>query len=275
MKKKILVVLMCLAAMSATSDLRAESKHEFEYSVGAELTSAYLWRGARFAGLSFQPCAEMSYAGFTLGAWGNVGASDWKFTSDTYVVPELDVYLSYSIAGFTASLTHIYYFDSKYLNFNNAADNWTQTEAMLSYTVSERIPLTLSWYTQVGGRDNLYDYVDAEGNEYVDTDGSGEIEDAEITDWKRAFSTYVELSYDFSLPWELNLNAAVGVSPWRSFYSDYENKFVVNNLTLRLEREWDMDDVCSLSAFVQPMYGFSNSADFSGFNWAVGMGVWF
>lgn len=255
---------MLAAILSATNMAMAE-KPSFEYSVGAELTSAYLWRGFNYGGISLQPCAEISYAGFTLGAWGNIGVSDWQFNTESYFSPELDVYLSYSVGGFTASITHLHYFDgSNYFDFSNSNTsegdgNTNQTEAMLSYTISDGVPLTIAWYTQLWGTDGYY----ANGDS---------------ANLKRAYSSYIELSYDFSLPWDINMKAIAGFSPWRSLYSHYQSNFAFNNISVRLEREFEIGDVCTLSAFAQPMFNLYDAKNFAyntNFMWAVGMGIWF
>lgn len=261
MKKQLIVLLVVL--ISATTVANAE-KPSFRYSVGAELTSAYLWRGFYYGGLSFQPTAEVSYAGIALGAWASLGASDWNFDSDTYFYPELDVSLSYSIGGFTAMLTHYHFFDSPFFDFANGNSpegegNTNQTEAMLSYTISEAIPFTISWNTTLFGSDGYYVNGDA-------------------TKLKRAYSTYIELSYDFSLPREISLKTIAGFSPWRGMYTYYEGDFAFNNLSVRLEREFALGEVGTLSAFAQPVFNLYDAGCFSyhtHFNWVVGVGVWF
>ena len=59
---------------------------EFAYEAGAEVVSAYLWRGLYNGGLSLQPDLEIGYDGehssLRVGVWGSVGASDWKFVKN-------------------------------------------------------------------------------------------------------------------------------------------------------------------------------------------------
>ena len=107
--KKIGIVFLTL--LMVTSTMNAEV--EFAYEAGAEVVSAYLWRGQYNGGLSLQPNVSIGFEGektsLSVGAWGNIGASDWKFVSklpktddynpNTYFVPELDIYVMFNIYG--------------------------------------------------------------------------------------------------------------------------------------------------------------------------------
>ena len=125
MKKILLagVLLLSCAAM-------AKADVEFAYDAGAEVVSAYIWRGQYNGGLSFQPDLEVGYDGeltsFRAGVWGNIGASDWRFKRNaaTYLdedgveidpntrfMPELDVMLRFTIVGASIGLNHYYYCD--------------------------------------------------------------------------------------------------------------------------------------------------------------------
>ena len=75
-------VLVLAAAMMAVV-MSAKAEVEFAYDAGAEVVSAYIWRGMYNGGLSFQPDLEVGYDGehtsFRAGVWANIGASDWGF----------------------------------------------------------------------------------------------------------------------------------------------------------------------------------------------------
>ena len=77
MKKTLLIVGLVIISMVAKAEV------EFAYEAGAELVSAYLWRGQYNGGLSFQPDVEIGYDGehtsLRVGAWASLGATDWKF----------------------------------------------------------------------------------------------------------------------------------------------------------------------------------------------------
>ena len=295
--KRTSTLIMVFAAMFVAPQLQAV---EFAYEAGAELVSSYLWRGQYNGGLSFQPDLEIGYDGdissLRVGVWGSVGASDWKFqkglpeTEDgnpnTYFVPELDIVLNYNVAGFMIGATHYYYFGgSPFFNWGKfdpkeGSAGTSQTEVMVGYDFRNKceLPLTITWNTMVAGDDLIAD---------------------ENGDYKRAFSTYIEAKYDQPLPLDMTLSLALGISPWKSgIYNlaswneetgemDIHN-FAVNNISVRLEKEWEFD-ACTLSLFGQGMLNTCGLNKDNVFVWAagddklymqklngtIGLGVWF
>ena len=87
-------VLVLVAAMMAVV-LSAKAEVEFAYEAGADLVSAYLWRGQYNGGLSFQPEGLVGFDAndgnieFRAGVWANIGASDWMFKKDGLVIPDV------------------------------------------------------------------------------------------------------------------------------------------------------------------------------------------
>ncbi len=112
MKKRILTALV---AVAMTTSSFAWEFPGFEWTVGADVTSSYIWRGLNFGGLAIQPDAMVGYGGLQLEAWANISPADYKFKE---FAPELDLTLSYSIFGFRVGITHQYYFDgTKFFDF--------------------------------------------------------------------------------------------------------------------------------------------------------------
>lgn len=298
MKKTFTILVALLAMFTMSVPLSAV---DFAYDAGAEVVSAYLWRGQYNGGLSLQPTLAVGFDGerssLRVGAWGSVGFSDWAFvrglpkTADnnpnTYFVPELDVYLTLDVYGIQLGATHYYYFGgSPFLNWGpidpvEGTAGTSQTEVMIGYdfrTACE-IPLSVSWNTMVAGDDLV-------------EDESGNL--------KRAFSTYIEAKYDQPLPFDMTLSLAIGISPWKSgiyniaSWDDVANamkirNFAVNNLSVRLEKEWEVGEICSISLFGQGMLNTCGLNKQTVFAWAagdekinmqklngcIGLGVWF
>ena len=313
--KKIRLVAAAMLALVCTFGAKAQNL-EFAYDAGAEIVSTYLWRGQYNGGLSFQPDLavgwDSEHTSFRFGTWWSLGASDWRFrknwpsTDDynpnTYFVPELDIYANLNLWGVTLGFTHYYYFGGS--NFFSAGSidkvknlgNTSQTEVSLGYDFSTLLdlPLYVTWYTMVSGDDG---YMTG-----MSVNGEGEIEGT----YKRAFSSYLEVGYTHT--WEsigLSLGGAVGLSPWKSMYTDMDwqsvdeetgelidesKSFAVNNISLRLEKEWSLgDDLCSISIFGVGMLNTCNlnketvivhaAGDdklyVQKLNGAIGMSVWF
>ena len=61
-----------------------------ELSVGADVVSSYIWRGAKFGdGAHIQPTVELSSGGFAIGAWGSFGlANDEDSEADLFFAHE-------------------------------------------------------------------------------------------------------------------------------------------------------------------------------------------
>lgn len=318
--RSFLLVLATAACSLPTYAQEAES-FSFAYDAGAEVVSTYLWRGQYNGGLSFQPDLavgwDSDHTSFRFGTWWSLGASDWQFrrgsgkTDDynpnTYFIPELDIYANLNVWGVTLGFTHYYYFGgSDFFSAGNICrvkekGHTSQTEVSLGYDFSTllEIPLYITWNTMISGDDGYLKHP------FVNDDG--EIEGT----WKRAFSSYLEIGYTHT--WDeigLSLGGAIGLSPWKSMYTDmdwldYEemedeqgnisykivddsHRCALNNITVRLEKEWDLD-VCSLSIFGVGMLNTCNlnretaivhaAGDdklyVQKLNGAVGMSVWF
>ena len=212
----------------------------FAWSVRAEIDANYVWRGLYSGGLSLQTEADVSYYGFFVNMWWNVGATDWKWGKRdafgkpiTGINPEVDVSLGYRYKGLMIQFMHMYYFDhyadgrmSQYFDWRNypKGGGGVTTEWRIAYRISDKVPLRLMWCTRTFGRD-------------------GYIEDGEL---KRAYSTYIEARYDQPLPLDFTLTGVIGVTPWRSMYTGFEKKFAVVNLMVAASKSWKLTEYCSV-----------------------------
>ena len=192
---------------------QAEKKKDslFDWSASATLTSNYLWRGLNCGGLSLQADATVSYAGVFANMWWNIGATNWAFSGFN---PEVDLTIGYSRWGLTVLYIHMFYFDtysdgtsSRFFDFRNHLKGGTTGEWRLSYRVSDRIPLSCLVALRTFGRDGYYD----EATQAL----------------KRAYSTYIELGYDFDLGENWMVAARVGMTPAKSLYTGYQGDFAV------------------------------------------------
>lgn len=280
--KKILTFVVALLAAVNMNAWEFENPG-FQWSVGADVTSAYLWRGMRYGGFAFQPDASVGYGGLNLEAWFNLSPKDWTFKEFN---PEMDLTLSYSIAGFTVGATHYYYFDgTRFFDYRKPAlvdyeaETYAtnQTEIFAKFELGElleKFPLSVMWSTFVGGDDWKPLYEDPK-------------DDEKITGIKRAFSSYLEVSYDFGLPLGFSITPTVGMTPWASFYNDYADAFSVNNISLKLNWELSVKDIFALDVYGIAMLNtaginkdnvwpsIKDSYATQRLNLAVGVGIWF
>lgn len=280
--KKFTVILSAL--LLSVSTLRAEWPG-FTWSVGADITSNYLWRGLNLGGLAFQPDVMIGYGGLEIEGWANLSPTDYTFKT---FAPELDMTISYNLFGLRVGITHYHYFDgSKYFNFKGSdfaaykADdyNTNQTEVFAEYhlgDVLESVPLSIGWYTYILG-DDRYAVLDPATNDSV---------------MKQAYSSYLELSYDFCFEKVgLTLTPTIGITPWTSFYTDFDTKkgFAVNNISLKLSWDFQAGEHATISLYGLGMlntHGITTGKDGNLFpvikdtynnrhlNFAIGLGVY-
>ena len=283
MKRLCVFVATVLMGISA---VRAYDFPGFEYTVGADLTTAYLWRGMNYGGLSFQPDVMIGYGGAKVEAWANLSPSDWKFQE---FAPELDITLSYSIMGLTVGVNHQYYFDkTKYFDYRKPsltdwengdyAGNQTELFAKMEFgELFESVPLTILWSTFVGGDDWCPLYEDENDPE-------------KLTGLKKAYSSYLEFSFDAELPLGFTLTPTLGFTPWKSLYTYYDGNFALNNIGLKLNWELEIADHFAIDVYgitTLNTYGvnahnlfattgnaYSQDVSSRHWNFALGVGIW-
>lgn len=295
MKKTLLALsFVALIATSAKADVPG-----FEWTIGSDFCSTYIWRGMNIGGLSAQPDIMLGFAGLQLEAWANLGLKNYSFkdfSNTNDFQKELDLTLSYNISGVKVGATEYHYFDgSRYFNLRdydleaylNGTNTTDQLEVFLEFDLSailEKIPLKFGWYTLVAGDDKYL--VDPAGK-YVSAEEMESITDRTGYKAKRAFSTYVELAYDIKLIDELKLTPTIGFTPWKSTYTDFEGKFAVNNISLKLDWEHEINEHVSIDLYALASINTYNINKENLFppvadtyytqrlNGVIGFGVWF
>ena len=231
-RREILISLLLLLSVMAGAETKKDSL--FDWSASATLTSNYIWRGLYVGGPSLQVDATVSYAEVFANMWWNIGATDWTFTG---LNPEVDLTIGYSRWGLTVLYMHMFYFDnyadgtpSRFFDFRNHLKGGTTGEWRVSYRVSDRIPLSCLVAFRTFGRDGY--------------EQNGEL--------KRAYSTYIELGYDFDLTHDWLLAARIGVTPAKSMYTGYQGDFAVTLVGLNLQKQWNFQHL-SISTFANLM----------------------
>ena len=240
----VMLSLFALRGYAQTDSLQTPVERPlppgFAWSAHAELDANYLWRGLYCGGLSIQAEAEVSYYGFFLNTWWNVGTTNWNWGKRdasgkpvTGINPEADVAIGYRWRGLMVLFIHMYYFDrysdgrmSRYFDFSNhePGGGGVTTEWRIAYRISDKVPLRLMWCTRTFGRD-------------------GYMQGGEL---KRAYSTYIEARYDQPLPHEVTLSGVIGMTPWRSMYTGFEKKFAVVNLAVEASKSWQVAKGCAV-----------------------------
>ena len=231
------------------------------YGFNFDVISNYIWRGFYVGSLGFQTDATIGYGGLYLNMWWNIDATDWNFKA---LNPEVDFALGFSRWGLTVQFIHMYYFDhytdgqmSHFFDYKNhgPGEGGTTSEWRIAYRVSDNLPLSILLCTRTFGRDGYYK--------------NGEL--------KRAYSSYIELGYDFKLPYDLCLAARLGMTPWTSCYTGFQGTFAVCNISARLNWTYELSSHWNVSPFAHLMlnpYDLSHDACINGKNnpvlWNIG-----
>ena len=201
-----------------------ESKVDFK--VSADVVSSYIWRGAYNAGASIQPTLGMSVGNFSLTVWGSKEISDLH--------KEIDITAAYSF-GCVSVFVADYWWEgdkfwekedntsAKYFNLDNH-DTKHRLEAGISWTVSEKFPLSVAWNTMFWGADK------------------------NAEDGKQNYSSYVELNYPFTVR-QISLNATLGLTPYESRNMYGTGGFDVCNIALSASKEVQISKKFSLPIF--------------------------
>lgn len=196
------------------------------FSGGADVVSAYIWRGSYNAGASIQPSLEMKVKGLSIGAWGSTdfGGNGKK---------EVDLSAKYSWKGITLGVTDYWWAGEGAMNYFHYEKNKTAHlfEGNLSYELPcEKFPLSISWNTFFAG---------------ADKDENGD----------RNYSTYIELCYPFSVK-TVDLKAIVGMAPWYSpaFLPSDKHSFSICNVALAAQKAIKCSDEFSIPLFSQLIF---------------------
>lgn len=213
--KKRNVLIGLTALLLAALPLHSQAQDKVEASVGADIVSAYLWRGQDLGGVSIQPSISLAYKGLSLEAWGSVGF-------DSEDDKELDLTLGYESGGFSISVTDYWFAEGPGYFHYKAHDTNHTLEAQLGYDFG---PVALNWYTNFAGADGVNDK------------------------GKRAYSSYVTVAAPFTLG-GLEWTAEIGATPWATDYYEASG-FAVIDVSLEVEKEIKITDSFHLPLFAK------------------------
>ena len=204
--KKIIFTLIIILTTSAG---KAQG---VDFSLGTDIVSSYVWRGAYQTSAAIQPSMGLSVSGFSLSAWGSVPFHG--------TAKEVDLTAAYEIAGLSLAVTDYWCVDEgsyKYFMYDSKRTAHI-FEGTIGYALPiEKFPLSVSWNTMFAGADYL-----EEGD--------------------RAYSSYVEISFPFKIK-TVDIGLSVGLNPWKSNYAD---DFSVINAGLKATKELKITDSFSL-----------------------------
>ena len=219
--KKVLLLLPAVSVMELTSGV-IHAQPQTDISIGGDLVSTYVWRGVYQSGFSLQPEIGLSVGGFTVGVWGSPDLDNFK---------EVDLSVGYSVRGFSVGVTDYWWGgqrlgDGRFAPYFKYGDTH-YFEGTLAYEFGEKFPLGISWSTMFAGADKK-------------------------ENGDRAWSSYVELAYPFSVG-SVELTAAAGAAPWAApawLPGGYDG-FQISNVSLKASRAIPVSEKYEIPLFVQ------------------------
>ncbi len=192
---KTISIFLLLSFISIYSGFAEENS--LSLNLTADVMNRYIFRGTDFGDSpSLQPCLSLKTGNFEIGYWGAISLTEFY--------QEIDLYMKYSIAGFSVYLTDYYIpyavkdvpasSDIRYFTFDDKKTAHT-LEAALEYQFPESFPLKLYGSVLFFGNDKRWGY-DAEKDLKEDN----------------YYSSYFEISYPFEISGN-NLNVFLGLTP--------------------------------------------------------------
>ena len=189
----IIVIIFIFSEQITAQETDTIQKKNYTFFITGGTMSSFIWRGIVISPtLCFHSMFGYSYKNFTIATWGGVDILD-NFK-------EIDIIMSYSLKGFSATISDYYgNKNKKYFNFGNNTGHNIEIE--FSYE-NEKFPLKILIATFLIGEDKNIIY------------------DLDQTNTKlQNFSTYSELSYTFNIK-QSNLNIFIGATPFTGLYGN-------------------------------------------------------
>lgn len=205
--KKLIVFIAILFSVAT-----AQAQDVF---VNADFVSSYIWRGIDSGNACIQPSLGIQWKGLTAYVWGS---TEFREKNN-----EIDLSLEYEYKNLTLYANN--YFTQteeepfKYFNYSSHSTGHT-FEIGAGYMLSEKFPLSISWYTTFAG------------NDYRENE-------------KRAWSSYCELSYPFNIK-DIEMSLEAGFTPWEGMYA---NKLNIVNIALSATKPIKITPSFSLPVF--------------------------
>lgn len=222
-------VILGILVISGIS-VKAQEEKGVRFNVSGDFVSSYVWRGAYDGGASVQPTLGVEIGNLSFAAWGSkeiCGPGKEVDLTLTYAWRQFEFFVSDCWSdGEKYGNENAEHSNNKFFHFNNH-ETGHHAEAGLAYTISEKLPLTIGWYTIFWGQDKK-------------------------ENGKQNYSSYVELNYAFSVK-GVDLEAFVGASPYQSEFYDI-NGFGVINLGLSATKEIRLSKSFSLPLFTQLIF---------------------
>lgn len=220
--RRYLLPLALLAGITAMAQDRVEPYAR------VDLTSTYLWRGYKVAGVSIQPEAGLRWKGASLYVWGNEEVAPAAGANAPH---EIDLFLKYKFCDqLTVGLMNVYVSNrgDGFLSYGSIPHAANGLDATLSCNLKYA---TVDWSTTIAGYDG-YNH-----------------------DGKRAYGSYLQLGVPFRVS-AFDCQAKVGIVPYYNTVYDLDRAsgFHVNMCSLKASHTFKLlNDKADITPYTQLM----------------------
>lgn len=195
MKRIIIGLAIILTGSVSIAQETSSSNSNVSVDYSINIVSRYIWRGLLYnSSPNFQPDLSLSVGNFSIGSWAS-----YSFNQN---YAEVDLYITYAIGGFSATLFDYYNENEadmasiKYFKWDRKITGHA-LEGTIAWNGTESFPLRALAATFFYGNDR-----DADGNQY--------------------YSTYFEIGYPFNLS-DYSLEFFLGATPAKGLYNNSAN----------------------------------------------------
>ncbi len=199
-KSRLKTILVALFILLSSCLSAQENKSNWYFAGAAGIYSCYPFAGIMYGGLSFYPYVEAGYLLTDNFAVCGAVAAITDFNNKLFLpgsIQENFSCLEYDIGFHWKGLS--VYLDDIVDKFRIGNKSSHFLGIYSEWVLSEKYPLSAIWYTLIGSPTDL----NSKGN--------------------RAYSTFVDLSYPFSLGKHFRLGPDIGVVPWDSPFCGYDS----------------------------------------------------
>lgn len=215
MKRIIIGLAIILAGSVSIAQETSSSNSNVSVDYSINIVSRYIWRGLLYnSSPNFQPDLSLSVGNFSIGSWAS-----YSFNQN---YAEVDLYITYAIGGFSATLFDYYNENEadmasiKYFKWDRKITGHA-LEGTIAWNGTESFPLRALAATFFYGNDR-----DADGKQY--------------------YSTYFEVGYPFNLN-DYSIDVFLGGTPAKGLYHTNAN---IVNLGFTVSKDVKVTDHFSL-----------------------------
>lgn len=241
----VLQVNFIFSQTDATEQSVPEPESSHKFSATVDIVYPYLWRGLKYYGnkIAFQPSLAYDVTDkINVGVWATTNFSN---AADAY--NEFDWSITYQFSPVMGISLSDYYWPSTknnvdwekspYFDYSEGSSQTLDLSLLVDFS-EKGIPLDFQWSTLIGGNDYRYE---------------------ENRQPKRAFSSYAEIGYTYSVDkYELDFRPFVGAAIVNGGYYGTDAKgdagFTFSNVGLNIAKVIKITDTSNLPTFIRYTY---------------------